>query len=87
MYSFLHKLLADKKGGEIFTLFGFWHFFYIALTFITVILLLLCLKDKAAKGKTAKFFSNLAFGLYIADIFLMPLAYGEIDIEKLPFHA
>ena len=87
MYGFLHELLADKKGGEIFTLFGLWHFFYIALTFITVILLLLCLKDKAAKGKTAKFLSNLAFGLYIADIFLMPLAYGEIDIEKLPFHA
>ena len=30
--------------------------------------------------------SNVAFGLYIADYFMMPFAYGEIDIEKLPFH-
>lgn len=30
---------------------------------------------------------GIAFGLYVADFFLMPLAYGEIDIEKLPFHA
>ena len=29
----------------------------------------------------------MTFGLYILDFFLMPLAYGEIDIEKLPFHA
>ena len=29
---------------------------------------------------------NISFGLYILDFFLMPLAYGEIDIEKLPFH-
>jgi hypothetical protein len=89
MYSFLHELLSDKKGSEIFTLFGFWHFFYIALTLSTVVLLLLCLKKKdlAVKVKTAKVFGDLAFGLYIADIFLMPLAYGEIDIEKLPFHA
>ncbi len=89
MYHFLHELLSDKKGGTIFTLFGFWHFFYIALTLITVILLLFALKnkDKAVKKNTAKLFSTLAFGLYIADLFLMPIAYGEIDIEKLPFHA
>ena len=89
MYHFLHELLSDKKGGTIFTLFGFWHFFYIALTLITVILLLFAFKnkDKAVKKNTAKLFSTLAFGLYIADLFLMPIAYGEIDIEKLPFHA
>lgn len=89
MYGFLHDLLCDKKGGEIFTLFGSWHFFYIVLTALTAVLLLLCLKskDKSVKEKTAKLFGNIAFGLYIADIFLMPLAYGEIDIEKLPFHA
>ncbi len=89
MYQFLHKLLSDRKGGEIFTLFGFWHFFYIALTLIATVSVLFALKNKgkAVKEKTAKFFSDLAFGLYIADFFLMPLAYGEIDIEKLPFHA
>ncbi|MBQ3598363.1 MAG: YwaF family protein [Clostridia bacterium] len=89
MYSFLHNLLSDKKDGEIFTLFGIWHFLYIGLTLFTVIVVLLCFKNKSAdlKQKATRLFINMAFGLYILDIFLMPLAYGEIDIEKLPFHA
>ncbi len=89
MYHFLHNLLSDKKGGEIFSLFGGWHFFYLALTIITVVTVLLFLKNKSdrAKEKTAQAFAHIAFGLYVADLFLMPLAYGEIDIEKLPFHA
>ena len=89
MYSFLHELLADKKDGVIFRLFGGWHFFYIALTLATVITAFLLLKSKTeyAKRKTLKRLIDIAFGLYVADFFLMPLAYGEIDIEKLPFHA
>ena len=89
MYPLLHSILSDKKGGEIFTLFGVWHLIYIALTLATVIAVLLILKNKTEQTKKAapKLFINIAFALYIADIFLMPLAYGEIDIEKLPFHA
>ena len=89
MYSFLHELLSDKKGGEIFTLFGGWHFFYIVLTIvvITTILLLLKNKEQNFKRRITKIFIYIAFGLYITDFFMMPLAYGEIDIEKLPFHA
>ena len=89
MYPFLSDLLSDKKGGEIFTLFGAWHFFYIALTISTVAVVLLLLKNKSQnlKSKATQAFIYVAFGLYIADFFLMPLAYGEIDIEKLPFHA
>ena len=89
MYTFLNKLLSDKKGGDIFTLFGIWHFFYIALTILTVVIVLFLLKNKNAclKEKTTRSFIYIAFGLYVADFFLMPLAYGEIDIEKLPFHA
>ena len=89
MYSFLHELLSDKKGGEIFTLFSVWHFFYIALTAIAAVTLLFLLKSKSAdtKSKTARALSSLSFALYLADLFLMPLAYGEIDVEKLPFHA
>ena len=88
MYNFLHKLLSDKKGGNIFTLFGFWHFFYIVLTALTVVLVLILLKNKSERLKniTIKTFIYIAFGLYVLDFFLMPLAYGEIDIEKLPFH-
>ena len=89
MYTFLSNLLSDKKGGEIFTLFGAWHFFYIVLTGCTVALVLILLKNKrqSFKSKTTKALIYIAFGLYVLDFFLMPLAYGEIDIEKLPFHA
>lgn len=89
MYSFLHNLLSDKKGGEIFTLFSTWHFFYILLTLLSVITILFVLKrkEKQTKYKVSSVLINIAFLLYVSDFFLMPIAYGEIDIEKLPFHA
>ena len=89
MYSILNAFLSDKTGGDTFTLFGPWHFFYIALTVLTVAFTLILLRNESqsCKNKTAKTFIYIAFGLYISDFFLMPLAYGEIDIEKLPFHA
>lgn len=89
MYSFLHKLLSDKKGGKIFTLFGGWHFFYILLTVAVVVSVVYFLKnkDKEIKKTAQKTLIGVAFGLYVADFFLMPFAYEEIDIEKLPFHA
>ncbi|MBQ5601594.1 MAG: YwaF family protein [Clostridia bacterium] len=89
VYDFLHNLLSDKKEGEVFSLFGVWHFFYIALTLVAVITILLIFKRKEAqiKNKVSQILIAIAFSLYIADFFLMPLAYGEIDIEKLPFHA
>ena len=88
MYSALHSLLSDKKGGEIFVLFSGWHFFYIAITLAVIVAVLFTFKNKdvQAKGKITRLFISLAFGLYMADFFLMPFAYGEIDIEKLPFH-
>lgn len=89
MYGFLHNLLSDKKGGEIFTLFSPWHFFYIALALLSVITIFMAFKHKETrtKQKVSLWLINIAFALYLADFFLMPLAYGEIDIEKLPFHA
>ncbi len=89
MYSIIHMLLSDKKGGEIFTLFGAWHFFYIGLTITAAAVLMILLRNKNTdtKLKAVRLLSSLSFALYIADFFLMPLAYGEIDIEKLPFHA
>lgn len=88
MYEFIHNLLADKKGGEIFTCFGVWHFIYIFLAVGVAIFAIISLKDKnqEIKNKTMKLFIHIAFGLYMADFFLMPFAYGEIDMEKLPFH-
>ena len=89
MYSFFHSLLADRKGGEVFTLFSGWHFLYIFLTAAAVAVLLLVLRGKGegARQRVSRSLIGVAFGLYVADLFLMPLAYGEIDIEKLPFHA
>ena len=89
MYNFLHELLSDKKDGKIFTLFSGWHFLYIALTIVSIVVILLVCKRKTKQQKflVTKMIVNIAFGLYILDFFLMPLAYNEIDIEKLPFHA
>lgn len=89
MYPFLQNLLSDKKGGEIFTLFSPWHFSYLALAVIAVTAAVLIVKKKGTRtgAQITGFLISLAFGMYILDFFLMPLAYGEIDIEKLPFHA
>lgn len=89
MYPILHELLSDKTGGRVFRCFGPWHFLWIGLTAVLGILLWRGLRLQPPKERTAamtRLFS-LVFGLYILDVFLMPLAYGEIDIEKLPFHA
>lgn len=88
MYSLLSNLLSDKKGGEIFTCFGLWHFIYIAIAVITFAIIFISYKsrEKDAKDRIMLTLINISFGLYILDFFLMPFAYGEIDIEKLPFH-
>lgn len=88
MYHFLRQLLSDKKGGEIFTCFGAWHICFIFLFLAIAILSGIYLRHKSAdrRKKLIDLFIYAAFGLYVADFFLMPFAYGEIDIEKLPFH-
>lgn len=89
LYPIIHSILADRKGGEIFRLFTPWHFAYIALALaaITLVCIFAHKKGAAAGRKAARAFGTAAFALYVADFFLMPLAYGEIDVEKLPFHA
>jgi hypothetical protein len=88
MYPIFHSLLSDKTGGEIFTLFCFWHYFFIGLTFVTaaVVLWLFRNKNYDSRKKAYRLFINLAFVLYILDFFCMPLSQCEINIEKLPFH-
>ena len=89
MYSILHDALSDQKGGVVFTCFGVWHILYMAVIFGLIFLVIFLLKDKERKEKQRAVDVSvcIAFGLYIADFFLMPFAYGQIDIEKLPFHA
>ena len=88
MYPYLHELFADRKGGTVFACFGVWHFLYMAVIFGSILLTVLLLrnKDEKVRKKAIKGALYSAFGLYIADFFFMPLAYGYIDIEKLPFH-
>ena len=85
MYTFLHNLLSDKKGGAVFNCFGIWHLLYIltALAAIAVVLVAFRKRGREGLGKAAEVVVNIAFGLYVLDFFLMPFAYQEIDIEKL----
>lgn len=88
MYSFFNQLLSDHKGGVTFACFDVWHLCWIGAVVAVILIAWRCLKGKgdAAKQKVIKRCADLAFGLYIADFFLMPFAYGIIEIEKLPFH-
>ncbi len=88
MYAVLSELLSDKKGDAVFSCFGLWHLCYLLATIAVAVIAILYLKRKGDKTrqKTMSLFMNLAFVLYIADFFLMPFAYGKMDVEKLPFH-
>jgi hypothetical protein len=85
MYALIHGLLSDRKGEVIFTCFGLWHFCYMLAVLAAIVLVLLWVKGRGqeAREKAAPVFIHIAFGLYIADFFLMPFAYEQIDIEKM----
>ena len=89
MHQILQDLLSDRKGGPIFACFGLYHLIYLALIFGVILAIIFLLRNRSAAAKhravTAALYT--AAGLYAADFFLMPFAYGGIDVEKLPFHA
>ena len=74
MYDFLRELLSDKTGGVVFQCFGLFHLCYIAVFVTIAVLLCLYLKNKRPehREKTANIVIGIAFGVYIADFFLMP---------------
>lgn len=88
MYEILHNILSDHKGGIVFTCFGVWHLLYMAMVFLGILATVVFLRrsSEMVKQRAIRMAIGTAFGLYIADFFLMPFAYGEIDLEKLPFH-
>lgn len=88
MYEQLNALLSDQKGGVIFSCFGIWHILYMLAIFGGILLVFLYARRKntIVRKRVIDLSICCAFGMYIADFFLMPFAYGEIDIEKLPFH-
>lgn len=89
MRDFLTTLLKtpDESPFEI-TLFSLWHMLYVVV--ILGVTLFLCLFFKKKSDSTQHQLTNvlaiLPISLYFADYLLMPLAYGAIDIDKLPFH-
>ncbi|MBR4410339.1 MAG: YwaF family protein [Firmicutes bacterium] len=89
MYGLLSEILSDKKDGAVFSCFGIWHLACLFVVMVVLTAVVFHVKKYGAeeRQKLNSYFINCAFGLYIADFFLMPFAYGEIDIEKLPFHA
>ena len=89
MHQILQDLLSDRKGGPVFTCFGLYHLIYLAVILGAILTIIFLVKNKSAAAKHRATNAALctAAGLYAADFFLMPFAYGGIDIEKLPFHA
>ena len=89
MYAILRELLSDKKGDVVFSCFGIWHLCWLAAALAVAVITVLYSKnrDKESQRRACSRCIALAFGLYMADFFLMPFAYGEMDVEKLPFHA
>lgn len=88
MYDILSELLADKTGGVAFKCFGLYHICFMAVFVAIAVLLCLYLRNKTSekRKKIADLVVGIAFGVYIADFFLMPFAYQSIQISKLPFH-
>lgn len=89
MYEALHKIFADREGGIVFSCFKLYHFIYLAAFFATLFFLIFYLrkKESAFQMRVINTVITFAFCLYMADFFLMPFAYGYIDVDKLPFHA
>ncbi len=89
MYGLLSTLLSDKKGDVIFECFGVFHIIYMVLILgaIAAAVIVLRKKDEKTRQRAVSLTASVAFFMYIADFFSMPFAYGEIDLEKLPFHA
>lgn len=88
MYEILRNLLKDQTGGAIFKCFGPEHCCFIGFFVIAAVMLCLYLKNKnrQTQKKTMDTLVAVVFALYMLDFFLMPFAYGEIKVDKLPFH-
>ena len=87
MFDLLRSILSDKKDGELFTCFSTWHFAFLAIFVVAFVVLFFVLKNKSSdfRNKALDAIVGVAFGLYMLDFFLMPFAYGAIEIEKLPY--
>ena len=89
MNEIFRYLLGDRATGTFsFGPFTLCHIIYLVLTAVIISLTIYLYRNKSqeAKQKLVERTITIAFSLYMLDLFLMPLAYGHIDIYKLPFH-
>lgn len=88
MRKFLIELLDDYDNLVDMTLFSVWHFLYIALIVGGCIGMAFWLnkQDERAKNKALRFIAYALVVTYIFDFFMHPFVYGELNIDKLPFH-
>ena len=88
MYEFLSHLLSDHTSDSPFACFDAFHLSVLFITAAALVFLISYIKkqNKPMQHQTLNLLISSAFALYMLDFFLMPFAYGVIDVEKLPFH-
>ena len=84
MYGFMRNLFEDKRDGYLFQCFDIYHISFLIVIFSAIVITFLLVRNKndLVKKKLLDYTIGIAFGLYIADFFFMPFAFGIIEIEK-----
>ncbi len=89
MRELLVSLVSTPENSRFdITLFSIWHILYVVLILGAALFVALLFRTRSRSAQTAllNFLAGLPMMPYVADFFLMPLAYGSIDVDKLPFH-
>lgn len=89
MFEIMKFIFEDRTTNTFsFKPFSLCHILYMLIIIFGIVTVILVFKnkDKESKNKIINYTLNAAFGLYIADFFIMPLSQGVISIDKLPFH-
>ncbi len=84
----IHLFQTPENSVHDITLFSIWHIMYILLILggTVAVVLMFRHKDAETHRRVLCVLALLPIALYALDFFVMPLAYGEIQIDKLPFH-
>ena len=84
------KLFASShfNTGISITAFSVSHFVYLFLIFGGIALTAYLLRDKTIekKEKVLRFLAYALVVSYLSDFFVHDFVYGEMNIDKLPFH-
>ena len=85
---FVNLFQTPAEAKPEITLFSIWHILYVVIILGAILFLALLFRklSQKAQNRLILALTMLPIGLYAADFFIMPLAYGNIDVDKLPFH-